>query len=270
MNGSTSASSDAMSAAQRLQEKHQANATHHVMVEETVDEEDIQHPPPSMQAVPPSSPDAVPPQVAATDLTSEKAAGKRKAEPQPTSATTVTNGENKLNMLSEEAFPALGGGPKASAPPPSTAWGAKRHTGTPIATNGINGHPKGSSMVSSRASTPTSGIATPSSTTTSTVPPPHVVSYPQHMPLPGRHQERIQFAPSQLLPRGQLKKPLPEILRSINKTSKANLEMKTGANGNIIFEGSGPVDAARQALKDLAREVGSKVCTTPYQQLQYC
>lgn len=81
---------------------------------------------------------------------------------------------------------------------------------------------------------------------------------PHHMPIPGRNSEQIQFAPSQLLPRSQLKKPLQDILRSINKGSKANVEMKTGPNGNIIFRGTGPIDATRQALKDLAKEVGSK------------
>ena len=80
-----------------------------------------------------------------------------------------------------------------------------------------------------------------------------------HMALPGRHTERIQFAPSQLLPKDRMKKPLQEVLRGINKKSKAKVEMRPGANGVIIFEGTGPVDAARQALKDLAKEVGSTV-----------
>lgn len=81
-----------------------------------------------------------------------------------------------------------------------------------------------------------------------------------HMALPGRHTERIQFAPSQLLPKDKMKKPLQEVVRGINKKSKAKVEIKPGPNGVIIFEGIGPVDAARQALKDLAKEVGSTVC----------
>jgi len=80
-----------------------------------------------------------------------------------------------------------------------------------------------------------------------------------HMAMPNRHSERIQFAPSQLLSKNKMKKPLQEVLRGINKRSKANVEMKPGSNGVIIFEGVGPVDAARQALKDLAKEVGSIV-----------
>ena len=82
---------------------------------------------------------------------------------------------------------------------------------------------------------------------------------PQYISMPGRHTERIQFAPSQLLPRDQLRKPLQEVLRGINKRSKATVEMKPGPNNTIIFEGTGPVDATRQALRDVAREVGSKV-----------
>ena len=35
--------------------------------------------------------------------------------------------------------------------------------------------------------------------------------------------------------------------------------MKPGPNGAIIYEGTGPVDATRQALKALAKEVGSQV-----------
>ena len=80
-----------------------------------------------------------------------------------------------------------------------------------------------------------------------------------HLAMPGKKAERIQLAPSQLLPRNQMKKPLQEVLRGINKRSKAKVEMKPGPNGVIIFEGIGPVDAVRQALKDLAKEVGSTV-----------
>ena len=79
------------------------------------------------------------------------------------------------------------------------------------------------------------------------------------MSMPGRHSERVQFAPSQLLPRKEMKKPLQDVLRDINKKSKAMVEMKPGPGGVIYFEGKGPVDAVRQALKDVAKEVGSKV-----------
>ena len=242
-----------MSAAEKLRAKHEANASHNPIIEEVVDEEDIQHPPPSMHAASKADPELIA-DLAAEPL-SEKAAGKRKAEQEPTTAPAKPGASTPLNTHSEEAFPALGSGPKpASQAPPAMAWGAKKPSAVHTGMNGTNGHTP--SMTSSRASTPTSGVLAP--TTTNTNPQSRGMSMPHHMPIPGRNSEQIQFAPSQLLPRNQLKKPLQEVLRSINKASKANVEMKTGPNGNIIFRGTGPVDATRQALKDLAKEVGSK------------
>lgn len=80
------------------------------------------------------------------------------------------------------------------------------------------------------------------------------------MSLPGKHMEQLRLAPSQMLPRGQLKKPLRDILRDISKRSKANVDMRGGPGGSIIFEGKGSVDAVRQALKEVAQQVGSKAC----------
>ena len=260
MNGASSVSSENMSAAERLKAKHEADAAHHTMIEDVVDEEDIAHPPPSTQAVP--TPDPAPVTVEPAKPMSEKVAGKQKAKdvPTPPTSKTDTNGAPNLNTHSEEAFPALGGGPKPPTPASTPmAWGAKRPTSVHSGVNGTNGHAPASSMASSRASTPTSGIATPASTNASIMPQSRGLSMP-HMTMPGRHTERIQFAPSQLLPKERMKKPLQEVLRGINKKSKAKVEMKPGPNGVIIFEGSGPVDAARQALKDLAKDVGSTVC----------
>lgn len=259
MDTSAGASSENISAAERLRQKHEADAAHRAMVEEVVDEEDIAHPPPSMQAALHKEPATA--SIESAVPISEKVAGKQKAkdEPAPAPAIVKPNGTQSLNMQSEEAFPALGGGPKApTAAPTAMAWGAKKPSSVHAGVNGINGHGPPSSMGSSRASTPTSGIMTPNSTNVS-VAQPRGMSIPKQMAMPGRHSERIEFAPSQLLPRDQLKKPLHETLRGINKRSKANVEMKSGPNGMIIFEGTGPVDATRQALKDLAKEVGSKV-----------
>lgn len=79
------------------------------------------------------------------------------------------------------------------------------------------------------------------------------------MTLPGKHMEQLRLAPSQMLQRGQLKKPLRDILRDISKRSKANVDMRGGPGGSIVFEGRGSVDAVRQALKQVAQQVGSKV-----------
>lgn len=83
---------------------------------------------------------------------------------------------------------------------------------------------------------------------------------PRIMALPGKHMEQLRLAPSQMQPRGQMKKPLRDILRDISRRSKANVDMRGGPGGSIIFEGKGSVDAVRQALREVAQQVGSKVC----------
>ena len=258
-NGASSMEPQILTAAERLQQKHEADAAHRPIVEDVVDEEDIAHPPPSMNHAPVSEP--IHDSVEQTQSMSEKAAGKQKARDEPVQIPpkSTPNGVVSFDAQDQEAFPALGSGPKAPAPVPAAmAWGAKKPSSLHAGANGANGNAASFSMNSSRASTPTSGLMTPASSNASRGPQIRGLSMPQQMPMPGRHSERIQFAPSQLLPRDQLKKPLQDVLRSINKSSKAKVEMKSGTNGNIIFEGTGPVDAARQALKDLAKEVGSK------------
>jgi hypothetical protein len=84
------------------------------------------------------------------------------------------------------------------------------------------------------------------------------------MSLPGKHAEQLRLVPSQMLPRNQLKKPVRDILRDISKRSKATVDMRGGPNGSIIFEGKGSVDAVRQALKEVAQQVGSKVLISQY------
>jgi hypothetical protein len=83
------------------------------------------------------------------------------------------------------------------------------------------------------------------------------------MSLPGRYSEQIQLHPSVMTPRKDLKKPVAEILREINKRSKANVEMKSGPGGVIVFEGTGPVDAVRIALKEVANQLCAKVSFKP-------
>ena len=226
------------------------------MVEEVIDEEDTAHPPPSMQLAPESESTYDP--VEQSQPMSEKAAGKQRARDETTHipAKPKPNGVASFDAQDQEAFPALGSGPKAPAPVPAAmAWGAKKPSSVHAGANGANGHAPLSSMSSSRASTPTSRLMTPTSTNATQGPQTRGLPMPRQTPMPS---ERIQFAPSQLLPRDQLRKPLQDVLRSINKSSKAKVEMKSSPNGNIIFEGTGPVDAVRQALKDLAKEIGSK------------
>jgi predicted PilT family ATPase len=167
---------------------------------------------------------------------SSKAAGKQPARER----------ENKLDTQSEELFPALGG-PKAAAPAAPSMWsrkpaavgkapnGSSNGLNIPLASNG-----------SSRASTPASGIQTPGV--------PSQRGQPQ-MSLPGRQSEQIVLHPSMLKSRDQLKKPVSEVIREINKRSKAKVEMKNGPNGTLVFEGTGPTDSVRVALKDVANQI---------------
>ena len=262
-NGNGGPALEALSPAEQLQRKHAADEAHRATIEDAIDEEDIVHPPPSSKLATNSSDAALEPILQpVNEPVSEKAAGKQKAQDEPVVPVSEPKAENKatLDTKSEEIFPALGGGPKPRAPAPvATAWGAKKSAAFGnTASNGVNGYAAVSSAASSRASTPVSGILTPASTNTS-----QTRGGPQYMSMPGRHSERVQFAPSQLLPRNQLKKPLQDVLRDINKRSKATVEMKPGPGGVVYFEGKGPVDAVRQALKDVAKEVGSKVLGFP-------
>jgi hypothetical protein len=227
-------------------EKHAADETHRPTVEEVVDEEDIIHPPPSLKLHANGSEQA--------PAMSEKAAGKQKATDPEAIPTKKAPANAPLNTQSEELFPALGPA-KPRGTPVASAWGKKPAS---VTANGVNGSANGaaSSNASSRASTPASGLGTPGFAPSSAAA--HRVPLPSMM-LPGKHAESITFAPSQLLRGNQLKKPMTEILRDINRKSKAKVEYKQGSGGNIIFEGTGPIDHVRNALKEVANELGSKV-----------
>lgn len=131
-----------------------------------------------------------------------------------------------LDVQSEELFPALGSGPKPAVSA-AASWGAKKPSAAATVANSMPARP---------------------------------MDLPRVMSLPGKHMEQLRLAPSQMLPRGQLKKPLRDILRDISRRSKANVDMRGGPGGSIIFEGKGSVDAVRQALREVAQQVGSKVC----------
>jgi hypothetical protein len=81
--------------------------------------------------------------------------------------------------------------------------------------------------------------------------------------------EQLRLAPSQMLPRGQMKKPLQDILRDISRRSKATVNIRGGPGGSVIFEGKGSVESVRQALKEVAQQVGSKVCRHALSQLSH-
>ncbi|KAJ5928968.1 K Homology domain type 1 [Penicillium verhagenii] len=129
-----------------------------------------------------------------------------------------------FDVQSEELFPALGSGPKPAAPAAAT-WGAKKPSAAAAVAHGQAAKP---------------------------------MDIPRVMSLPGKHMEQLRLAPSQMLPRGQMKKPLQDILRDISRRSKATVTIRSGPNGVFVFEGKGTVDSVRQALKEVAQQVGSK------------
>ena len=255
-NGSGVDGTEGMSAAERLMKEHaEKDVAHQPQLEEVEDEEYTLHPPPSGAKSLPISTDASRVATPAAEPTmSAKAAGKQPVRDKPQPAAPPS--KPALDTQSEAAFPALGGPktqPAAAAPTP---WSRKPASVGKAANGMSNGLSNGNTApltLSSGTSTPMSGIVTPSSTAPSQRGP-----VPQ-MSLPGRYSEQIKLHPSNMTPRSQLKKPVADILRDINKRSKANVEMKAGQGGLVVFEGSGPVDAVRVALKEVAMQLCSKV-----------
>ncbi|KAI9759347.1 MAG: hypothetical protein M4579_002405 [Chaenotheca gracillima] len=259
-----------LSAAEVLQRKHDAEAAHRATIEDVVDEEDIQHPPPSglpAAAPTPSATSDVPPTVPM----SAKAAGKQRARedlPAEPEAVPTNNSKASFDTQSHDLFPSLGAGPQPrTSRPVAAAWGAKKPAAVSNAPNGYgsNGINTASSDNTSRTSTPGSGLNTPTSTSVAPSTPsqnlPQRGPLPQKMSIPGKYSERITLYPQERKARTQLKKPVADILKDINRRSKAIVQMSSGAGDAYHFDAKGPVDAVRQALKDVAKELGSKQST---------
>ncbi|WEW58179.1 hypothetical protein PRK78_003647 [Emydomyces testavorans] len=231
VNGGSS-SANSKSPAELLQEKHACDGVHQPTVEDVQDEEDILHPPPSSAADKPAP-------ARLNDAT-------MKGE---TQAPTPTSKSVPFDVQSEELFPSLGSGTKSRTPSVMpVAWDGRKAAAPAAGLS--NGGPR--SSVPSRTPLSATGTATPTSAG---------VALPfggPRLSMPGKHVEQIRFAPSQMLPRSKLSKPLSDIVRDISKKSKARLDAREGPGGSYIFEGTGTVDAVRQALKDVAQQVGSK------------
>jgi hypothetical protein len=264
-----------LSPAELLMKKHDADLAHRTSMEDVVDEDDIIHPPTNEITPGPVLEEKSP---SADGLTgnwaqsmSSKAAGKQKARDEANVDETKTKAPYKaLDLKSDAAFPSLGSGHRPSVPVASLAWGAKKSQ--PVQTHNSNGtHAIGangtaaSSNHSSRASTPASGIATPTSASTSSA---FNQPYTQRaqgggtLSLPGRPKEvadTIVLKSHELLPRDQLKKPVSEIVQAIKKRTGASLQMSTSRSGESTCIARGAPDAVRKALRDVAKELSAKV-----------
>lgn len=173
----------------------------------------------------PSAPDSAE-KPSGNQTPSAKAAGKQPAKE-----------SGPLDTQSHEAFPELGV-PKAAASKSniSPIWGGAngKTNGTSWSTNGTP-----------RTSTPASGVSTPTG-----VPPP--------VSIPGRNVETFLLEARHVLPRTQLKRPLQDILKDINRKSRAQVSLAPAPSGYFKFEATGPQDKAQQALRDLVQQIGIK------------
>jgi KH domain len=230
--------------AQMLKEKHEAvEGVHNPTVEDEIDEEDIQHPPPS--ALNPHAPN--------TGGIPEEAAGKQRAETPPKKSIV-------LDTQSEELFPALGGGSKARPGPAATpSWAAKKNTPASRSaangvSNGLSAALQASSPLSSRASTPPSGILTPASG--SAMNNAHASRKgPMQMAMPGKYTDSITLVPAHM----DKSKPIQPFLDKLNKKSRATVTRHVARDGSsMVFEGSGPKKDVSEALRTIARELSSK------------
>lgn len=217
--------SSGKSASQILKEKHAHDEAHQPTIEEVPDEADLTHTTePISSSILEEKTDApgwVPPM-------STKAAGKQKAEDAPK--------KDKIPVIdthSEESFPGLG--PAKAAPATSApTWGAKKST---------NGATNGSSAPNSGAATPLPSRGAPQS-------------------LAGQVQPPLLVLQKQdVLPRTQLKKPLPELVKDINKKYRTNISSTTREGGVLEFrESSNQKDVIKQqAIRDLGAQIGAKV-----------
>ena len=229
--------------AQLLQQQHEAAEARNPTVEEVVDEEDLQHPPPSAHTSLPAN----------NGHLSEEVAGKQRADTPPRKATGI-------DIQSEELFPSLGGGPKPhAAPAAAPAWGAKKpppnsRPGANGISNIVSSVQSASSPISSHASTPASGILPPALSGAIN----HTQSSrkgPMQMAMPGKHTDSITLVPAQM----DRSKPIQSFLDKLNKKSRAAVTRHTARDGSsIVFEGSGPKKDVSEALRTIARELCAK------------
>lgn len=156
---------------------------------------------------------------------------------------TLENHSQTLDTKCDKLFPGLGAGaPKAVSAP---VWGANR-TGV-----------EGLHSLDDQKSPPSSGASMPSRINPMSS---SARSLPQS--LAGQIQPPIlTLQTKDVLPRNQLKKPIPDILRDINRKLRTNLVLMTGEGGVLEFrETSNQKESLKQlAIKELGTLVGAKV-----------
>ena len=235
-----------LSAAQKLMQKHH-DEVHKATIEEVPDEEDLRHTPePTSSSILESTEEAVLASKWGATM-SAKAAGKQKEE-------AAKEKTPLLDTQSTELFPGLGAPKSAQAAQSRPSWVAKPSPGALKTTNG------GANGISTNgSSTPKSGMNTPPSAASYSAP------KGAPMSLAGNQQPPILVLQKhEILPRNQLKKPLAEIVKDLNKKHRVNMTVSAGEGGILEFrETIPPKDNVRnQALRDLGIQIGAKVTSS--------
>ncbi len=217
--------------AQLMQEQHEAAEAkqHSVTVEDAVDEDDVEHPPPPHQhleaADNTNGNDGV-------SVPSVKSAGKQKAADKPPI----------LDTQSEEAFPALGPASKAPAAP----------TARPISYANLSAKAAGANGSPALGSRPNaSGAPNPSSTPGARVPTSSPAARAGVL-LPGRARDSFEIDSADI----DRNKSLPRVLADVKKKYNVNVTTKSANFGRgTAFIAEGPKNQVTQALMHVSKEL---------------
>ncbi|KAI1006372.1 Vigilin 1 [Podosphaera aphanis] len=167
--------------------------------------------------------------------TSANAPSKQKIE-----AVSINN-KKLFDTQSHDVFPGLGGSKKAFSAP---IWGIQKSTTNSQEFNDSSVPLPENHVVPETSQAP--------------------VTRPTPQSLAGQIQAPLLILQSQdILPRGQLRKPIPDTLKDINKRLRTNLTMSTREGGALEFrENSNQKEAIKhQALKELGSLIGAKKST---------
>jgi predicted PilT family ATPase len=208
--------------AQLMQEQHEAAETHHVTVEDVVDEDDLQHPPPAATTEKKDSPTPAP----ATAPMSAKAAGKQKASEKL----------GAIDTQDEEAFPALGPATRAPTVPRAGGWA------NAAAAKGVNTN--GGSRPSSGAATPSStpGVSTPTS----------AANRPTTTTLPGQATDQFEIENSEIDRSKNIRKIFDDVKRNYGVIVSTRI---TAFGKKTAFVAVGPKSKVTTALMHISKEV---------------
>lgn len=102
---------------------------------------------------------------------------------------------------------------------------------------------------------PTESMPGPASNTGVAIPP--WLAEPNTIRQPGRYSEFVILDPEYVRPRNQLARPIPDLVKDINREFPANLNISYQGN-RLRIEASGPPNYARRAIHELVEEIGTK------------